>query len=163
MLELLLLGVELELLLGLLMLLLFVVLLVLLLLFLTLMELEVLLLLCDELELGLTYSELERTWRLLLAGVYDLRSDEDEGLIEEELLELEGLLYLFCAVDTLSLADTLGDVVLMPLLDGLDGVVVRPSFLPLGDIPADEGLLLLLPAICKPLPPGCGLTPPPPG
>jgi hypothetical protein len=91
MLELLLLGVELELL-GLLMLELLLELLVLVLLFLMFTD-EELFLSFDE--LGLTYSELERTWRLLLAGVYDLRSEDEEGLTDGELPELEGLLYLF--------------------------------------------------------------------
>ena len=49
----------------------------------------------EELELGLTYSELERTCLLLLAGVYVLRSEEDEGLTELLLFVPEGLLYLF--------------------------------------------------------------------
>lgn len=49
-------------------------------------------LLLEELLLGLTYSELERTWRLLLAGVYDLRSVV-EGLVivPDGLSALEGL------------------------------------------------------------------------
>ena len=56
---------------------------------------EVLFLSVVELELGLTYSELERTCLLLLAGVYDLRSEDDDGLTELLLFVLVGLLYLF--------------------------------------------------------------------
>ena len=63
-------------------------------------------------------------------------------------------------LDVLSLADTLGVVVPMPLPDGR-AELVGLIFLPFVEIPADEGLMLLLPAICNPPPPGCGLMPPP--
>lgn len=114
--------------------------------------------------------------------MYDLRSVEDEeGLTEEELLD--GLSYLFCALETLSLADMRGVVVptalleglavdeglasvLEALLDGRDVVGLSPSFLFLdGAIPAEEGRWLLF-TTCKPSPLGLGplgLRPPPPG
>ena len=136
-------------------------------------------LLLELLELGLTYSELDRTCLLLLAGVYDLRSEEDEGLFVEILPLDEGLLGLFCADETLSFADTRGEAgVILPLEDGLLAVLGR-ALLPLlglavlegllallGTTPADDGLLVL-PAICNPPTPlglgplGCGLTPGP--
>lgn len=136
-------------------------------------------LLLELLELGLTYSELDRTCLLLLAGVYDLRSEEDEGLFVEILPLDEGLLGLFCADETLSFADTRGDAgVILPLEEGLLAVLGR-ALLPLlglavlegllallGTTPADDGLLVL-PAICNPPTPlglgplGCGLTPGP--
>ena len=113
----------------------------------------------EELELGLTYSELERTCLLLFAGEYVLRSDDEEaevaGLVE--LLLEDGLLYLFCAFDTLSLAFTRGVVVLIPLLEGrallasLVSVLTEGladdaalSVLFLVTKPAEEGRLLLL-------------------
>lgn len=79
-----------------------------------------------------------------------MRSDDDDGLTDEELL-----LGLFCALDTLSLALTRGVVVLMPLLDGLvelDGLALLEGLAELeglscvlvGTIPAEEGRLLLL-------------------
>lgn len=136
-------------------------------------------LLLELLELGLTYSELDRTCLLLLAGVYDLRSEEDEGLFVEILPLDEGLLGLFCADETLSFADTRGEAgVILPLEEGLLAVLGR-ALLPLlglavlegllallGTTPADDGLLVL-PAICNPPTPlglgplGCGLTPGP--
>ena len=136
-------------------------------------------LLLELLELSLTYSELDRTCLLLLAGVYDLRSEEDEGLFVEILPLDEGLLGLFCADETLSFADTRGEAgVILPLEDGLLAVLGR-ALLPLlglavlegllallGTTPADDGLLVL-PAICNPPTPlglgplGCGLTPGP--
>jgi hypothetical protein len=96
---------------------------------------------------------------LLLAGEYDLRSEEDEGLIDEEEPALEGLLYLFCAFETLSLADTLGVVVLIPLPEGR----AAPDGLAFVVTAAEVGLTLLLPATCNPPLPGLGLMPPPPG
>ena len=85
-----------------------------------------------------------------------MRSDDDDGLTDEELL-----LGLFCALDTLSLALTRGVVVPMPLLDGLveleglallegleepDGLAELEglSCVLVGTIPAEEGRLLLL-------------------
>ena len=142
-------------------------------------------LLLELLELGLTYSELDRTCLLLLAGVYDLRSEEDEGLFVEILPLDEGLLGLFCADETLSFADTRGDAgvilpleegllvvlgrALLPLEEGLLAVLGR-ALLPLlglavlegllallGTTPADDGRLVL-PAICNP-PTPLGLGP----
>jgi hypothetical protein len=48
----------------------------------------------------------------------------------------------------------------MPLPDGR-AELVGLKFLPFVEMPADDGLMLLLPAICNPPPPGCGLMPPP--
>ena len=71
---------------------------------------------------------------------------------------LVGLLYLLCALETLSLADTLGDVVPIPFPEGR----AAPDGLAFVVIAAELGLLLLLPATCNPPLPGLGLMPPPP-
>ena len=100
-------------------------------------------LLLELLELGLTYSELDRTCLLLLAGVYDLRSEEDEGLFVEILPLDEGLLGLFCADETLSFDDTRGEAgVILPLEEGLLAVLGR-ALLPLLGLAVLEGLLAL--------------------
>ena len=91
----------------------------------------------EELELGLTYSELERTCLLLLAGAYDLRSEDDclaDELLLEGLVALEGRTVVEVReLDGLSL--------LLEALEGLDEEA--------GANPADAGLLLL-PATCNP-------------
>ena len=117
------------------------------------------LLLLEEELLGLTYSELERTWRLLLAGVYDLRSEDadDDGLVDDV---LEGR----DAEDGLTALE--GRVLLLAGRALLDGLSLT---LEAGANPADAGLWVL-PATCKPPcplgrgfgagarpPPGCGL------
>jgi hypothetical protein len=95
---------------------------------------------------------------LLLAGTYDLRSEDDDGLTEELLLDGRELLEGRTVLDGLELLDGLA------LLDGLeDGADA--------DIPADAGLFVV-PATCNPPwplglglvigarpPPGCGLCP----
>lgn len=106
-----------------------------------------------------------------------MRSEDEDGLTELFLLpELDGLLYLFWALETLSSADTRGVVVPNPLLEGrvllegralLDGLSARSVLSTLdaldgldvedGFNPADEGLPLL-PATCIPLCP-LGLGP----
>lgn len=116
------------------------------------------LLLLEEL-LGLTYSELERTWRLLLAGVYDLRSEDadDDGLVDDVLAGRD-------AEDGLTALE--GRVLLLAGRALLDGLSLT---LEAGANPADAGLWVL-PATCKPPcplgrgfgagarpPPGCGL------
>ena len=122
---------------------------------------------------------------MLLAGEYDLRSeeDDDDGLAVEL---LDGLLVLFCAFDTLSSADIRGVVVLMPLLEGrvvVEGRALLEGRSLVEGLDADAGLnpsegLLVFPPTCNPPcplglvdglgagarpPPGCGLCPPGPG
>ena len=93
---------------------------------------------------------------MLLAGVYDLRSEDDDGLTEELLLEGRELLDGRAVVEGLELLD--GLTLLEGLEEGTDD-----------DIPADAGLLVV-PATCNPPwlfglglvigarpPPGCGL------
>ena len=124
-----------------------------------LLDLTVELLLLEEELLGLTYSELERTWRLLLAGVYDLRSEDadDDGLVDDVLAGRD-------AEDGLTALE--GRVLLLAGRALLDGLSLT---LEAGANPADAGLWVL-PATCKPPcplgrgfgagarpPPGCGL------
>ena len=95
---------------------------------------------------------------MLLAGEYDLRSeDEDEDGLAVELLE--GLLVLFCALETLSSADIRCVVVLMPLLEGrvvVEGRVVLEGRSVEEGLDADAGLtlsdagLLVFPPTCNP-------------
>ena len=63
---------------------------------------------------------------------------------------LVGLLYLLCAFETLSLAETLGVVVPMPLPEGR----AAPEGLAFVVIAAELGLMLLFPATCNPPLPG---------
>ena len=108
--------------------------------------LMLLLLLEDEL-LGLTYSELERTCLLLLAGAYDLRSDEDDEDFIVELFDgrelLDGLM-----AELLEGRDALdGRVMLEGLslsLETLEGLDVED-----GANPSETGLLVV-PVTCKP-------------
>ena len=117
--------------------------------------------------------------------MYVLRSEDDEDGLAVELLD--GLLVLFCALDTLSSADIRGVVVLMPLLEGrvvLDGRALLEGRSVVAGLDADAGLkpsdegLLVLPPTCNPPsplglpeglgagarpPPGCGLCSPGPG
>lgn len=118
---------------------------------------------------------------MLFAGVYVLRSEEElDGLIDED--APDGLFGLFCALETLSFALTLGVVVLIPLLEGLtlpaglalpDGLSgdTAPFLFVTGTSPAEEGRepfvatcnpppFGLVPFGCSPLPPGCGELPP---
>lgn len=80
---------------------------------------------------------------MLLAGVYDLRSDDD-GL--DTLLGLDSLLGLDTLLGLVLLPDGL-----MPLLEGL------PVFLSLVTMPADEGLLPVFATCNPPMPLGLGL------
>lgn len=79
-----------------------------------------------------------------------MRSEDDDGLIDEEVPALVGLLYLLCAFETLSLAETLGVVVPMPLPEGR----AAPEGLAFVVIAAELGLMLLFPATCNPPLPG---------
>ena len=97
----------------------------------------------EELELGLTYSELERTCLLLLAGAYDLRSEDDclaDELLLEGLVALEGRELLEGRI-VVEVRELDGLSLLLEALEGLDEEA--------GANPADAGLLLL-PATCNP-------------
>ena len=97
----------------------------------------------EELELGLTYSELERTCLLLLAGAYDLRSEDDclaDELLLEGLVALEGR-ELLEGRTVVEVRELDGLSLLLEALEGLDEEA--------GANPADAGLLLL-PATCNP-------------